>query len=183
MVTNIDTALVFYRDLLGFRSDYIQPITAYFMHVILPQPPSRRRTRTHHRRRSVLVRRCRQAHRIRILRWGGIRSHWVILLHHTPSDILVEYGWAASRWMTRTLAVQEMTSVGSFWGHHDCSTAWGGPPPMLLLDVVRAPLQATRMRRSARRGISLQVGLSVHRQGRRRPAVFLAVSGNRPVRQ
>ena len=35
MVTNIDTALAFYRDLLGFRiSDYIRkPITAYFLHV------------------------------------------------------------------------------------------------------------------------------------------------------
>ena len=35
MVTNIDAALAFYRDLLGFRiSDYMrEPITAYFLHV------------------------------------------------------------------------------------------------------------------------------------------------------
>ena len=35
MVTNVDTALAFYRDLLGFRiSDFVRgPVTGYFMHV------------------------------------------------------------------------------------------------------------------------------------------------------
>ena len=37
---------------------------------------------------------------------------------HTPSDILVEYGWGGAEVDDATWQPQEMTTVGSYWGHH-----------------------------------------------------------------
>ena len=51
---------------------------------------------------------------------------------HTPSDILVEYGWGGLEVDDATWQPQEMTSVASFWGHHGLFDGMGpdGPPPM-----------------------------------------------------
>ena len=45
---------------------------------------------------------------------------------HTPSDILVEYGWGGAEVDDATWQPHEMTSVASFWGHHGLFEAIGG---------------------------------------------------------
>jgi hypothetical protein len=61
---------------------------------------------------------------------------------HTPSDILVEYGWGGVEVDDATWQPQEMKSAASFWGHHGLFDALGGHgPPMPPPDVMRAPVQ------------------------------------------
>ena len=139
MVTNVDTALAFYRDLLGFRvSDFVRgPLTGYFMHVnprhhslALFEAPF---NGMHHlmvelysfddvgqgyelpsatRRRSSP-------------RSGATRTMVTSFYMHTPSDILVEYGWGGVEVDDATWQPHEMTSVGSFRGHHGLFDALG----------------------------------------------------------
>ena len=61
---------------------------------------------------------------------------------HTPSDILVEYGWGGVEVDDATWQPSEMTTVASFWGHHGLFDAMGpdGAPPMPRRKQ-RAPLQ------------------------------------------
>jgi hypothetical protein len=66
----------------------------------------------------------------------------------TPSDILVEYGWGGREVDDATWQSQEMTTVGSFWGHQglfdslaDAPPPGGAPPPIPNPGVRRAPLQ------------------------------------------
>ena len=61
---------------------------------------------------------------------------------HTPSDILVEYGWGGVEVDDATWRPQEMSSVASFWGHHGLFDAMGpdGPPAMSAPDLIRAPV-------------------------------------------
>jgi 2,3-dihydroxybiphenyl 1,2-dioxygenase len=156
MVTDIDAALGFYRDLLGFRiSDFIRtPITAYFLHtnarhhsVALFQAPH---TGMHH----LMVELYSfddvgQGYDIalgekeKIVATMGRHPNDLItsFYMHTPSDILVEYGWGGLEVDDANWQPQEMKSVASFWGHHGLFDALGGPPPMPPLDVIRAPVQ------------------------------------------
>jgi len=158
MVTNIDTALSFYRDLLGFRiSDYIRkPITAYFLHVnarhhslALFEAPH---TGMHH----LMVELYSfddvgQGYDIalgendRIVATLGRHPNDLVtsFYMHTPSDILVEYGWGGVEVNDATWQPSEMSSVASFWGHHGLFDAMGpdGPPHMPSTQGVRAPLQ------------------------------------------
>jgi catechol 2,3-dioxygenase-like lactoylglutathione lyase family enzyme len=158
MVTNIDTALAFYCDLLGFRvSDYIRkPITAYFFHtnarhhsIALFEAPH---TGMHH----LMVELYSfddvgQGYDIalgdkeKIVATLGRHPNDLItsFYMHTPSDILVEYGWGGLEVDDATWQPQEMKTVASFWGHHGLFDGMGpnGPPPMPPLDVTRAPVQ------------------------------------------
>jgi 2,3-dihydroxybiphenyl 1,2-dioxygenase len=159
MVTSIDTALPFYRDLLGFKiSDFIRkPITAYFLHanprhhsVALFEGPH---TGMHH----LMVELYSfddvgQGYDIalgekeRIVATLGRHPNDLVtsFYMHTPSDILVEYGWGGAEVDDATWQPQEMTTVGSYWGHHGLFEAIGGdaaPPPMPTMAGQRAPLQ------------------------------------------
>jgi hypothetical protein len=75
----------------------------------------------------------------------------------TPSPLLVEYGWGGREVDDATWQPEEMTSVGSLWGHQGLFESLGdGPPPadappMPPQPARRAPLQVmdgnyTRMR-------------------------------------
>jgi hypothetical protein len=61
---------------------------------------------------------------------------------HTPSDILVEYGWGGLEVDDATWQPQEMSTVASYWGHHGLfdGMAPDGPPPIQTQEG-RAPLQ------------------------------------------
>ncbi len=155
MVTDIDAALGFYRDLLGFRiSDFIRTsITAYFLHtnarhhsVALFQAPH---TGMHH----LMVELYSfddvgQGYDIalgekeKIVATMGRHPNDLItsFYMHTPSDILVEYGWGGVEVDAATWQPQEMKSAVSFWGHHGLFDALGAPPPAPT-EVRRAPVQ------------------------------------------
>jgi 2,3-dihydroxybiphenyl 1,2-dioxygenase len=158
MVTDIEPALAFYRDLLGFRiSDFIRtPLSAYFLHanarhhsLALFQAPH---TGMHH----LMVELYSfddvgQGYDIalgdkeKIVATLGRHPNDLItsFYMHTPSDILVEYGWGGLEVDDATWQPQEMKTVASFWGHHGLFDGMGpnGPPPMPPLDVTRAPVQ------------------------------------------
>jgi 2,3-dihydroxybiphenyl 1,2-dioxygenase len=158
MVTDMDASLAFYRDLLGFRiSDYVvKPITAYFLHVnarhhslALFQAPQ---TGMHHlmvelysfddvgQGYDIAL-----GERERVVATLGRHPNDLVtsFYMHTPSDILIEYGWGGLEVDDATWQPQEMKSVASFWGHHGLFDGMGpdGPPPMPPLDVTRAPVQ------------------------------------------
>ncbi len=158
MVTDIDTALPFYRDLLGFRiSDYIrQPITAYFLHVN-PRHHSLALFQAPHVGMHHLM--------VELYSFDDVGQGYDIALGEkdriaatlgrhpndlmtsfylrTPSDILLEYGWGGREVDDATWQPQEMTTVASFWGHHGLFDGFGpdGPPPMPPAKLARAPLQ------------------------------------------
>jgi 2,3-dihydroxybiphenyl 1,2-dioxygenase len=163
IVPRIDVALAFYRDLLGFRvSDFIRaPVTAYFLHVnprhhslALVQGP---KSAMHH----LLV---------ELYSFDDVGQGYDIALSgqdrvaaklgrhpndlmtsfytRTPSDMLVEYGWGGRDVNDGTWQPEEMTTVGSFWGHQglfdslaDPPSAGAAPPPPMLTPVRRAPVQ------------------------------------------
>ena len=157
-VTSIDTALPFYCDLLGFRiSDYVrQPITAYFLHanprhhsVALFEAPH---TGMHH----LMVELYSfddvgQGYDIalgekdRIVATLGRHPNDLVtsFYMHTPSDILIEYGWGGLEVDDATWQPSEMTTVASYWGHQGLFDAMGpdGSPHMPAQEGQRAPLQ------------------------------------------
>ena len=162
MVPCIDAALAFYRDLLGFRiSDFIrQPITAYFLHVnprhhsvALVEAPH---SGMHHlmvelysfddvgQGYDIAV-----GHRERIAATLGRHPNDLITSFYlrSPSDILIEYGWGGREVDDATWQPQEMTTIGSFWGHDGLFNSLGddGPPPppfpLAPPEARRAPLQ------------------------------------------
>jgi 2,3-dihydroxybiphenyl 1,2-dioxygenase len=167
MVPRIDTALPFYRDLLGFRiSDYIRaPIRAYFLHV----------NPRHHSLALFESGRGGMHHlMIELYSFDDVGQGYDIALGEqqqivatlgrhpndfvtsfymrTPSDILVEYGWGGREVDDATWQPSEMTSVGSFWGHHGLFDSLaddarsgdrpaGDRPPQAASENRRAPLQ------------------------------------------
>ncbi len=162
MAPSIDKLLPFYRDLLGFRiSDYIrQPVTAYFLHVnprhhslALFEGP---RSGMHH----LMVElysfddvgqgydiALGEKQRV-VATLGRHPNDFVTSFYvRTPSEMLVEYGWGGREVDDATWQPQEMTDVGSFWGHHGLfdSLADGAPPPprppAAAKEAPRAPLQ------------------------------------------
>jgi 2,3-dihydroxybiphenyl 1,2-dioxygenase len=155
MVTNVDTALAFYRDLLDFRiSDFIRgPMTGYFMHV-----------NPRHHSLALFEAPFNGMHHLMVELYSfddvgqgydialGEKEKIVATLGrhpndlvtsfymHTPSDILVEYGWGGVEVDDATWQPHEMKSVGSFWGHHGLFDALGAPPPEPP-ETKRAPVQ------------------------------------------
>jgi len=155
MVTNVDTALAFYRDVLGFRiSDFVRgPLTGYFLHV-----------NPRHHSLALFEAPFNGMHHLMVELYSfddvgqgydialGEQEKIVATLGrhpndlvtsfymHTPSDILVEYGWGGVEVDDATWQPHEMTSVGSFWGHHGLFDALGAPPPEPP-ETRRAPVQ------------------------------------------
>ena len=155
MVPNVDVALAFYRDVLDFRiSDFIRgPLTGYFLHV-----------NPRHHSLALFEAPFNGMHHLMLELYSfddvgqgydialGEREKIVATLGRhpndlvtsfymrTPSDILVEYGWGGVEVDDATWQPQEMTSVGSFWGHHGLFEALGAPPPSPT-EVRRAPVQ------------------------------------------
>ena len=209
-VTSLAASLPFYCDLLGFRiSDYIRaPINAYFLHanprhhsVALFEAPH---AGMHHLMVELFsFDDVGQGYDIalgekdRIVATLGRHPNDLVTSFyvHTPSDILVEYGWGGREVDDATWQPVEMNSVASFWGHHGLFEAVAGDGPAAdrpmspSPDVQRAPLAGDgRQLPAAERRVPLvgfgqSEGLSRHRQtGPVCPTVFVAVNGNRPVR-
>jgi len=164
MVPDVDAALAFYRDLLGFRiSDFIRaPVTAYFMHV----------NPRHHSLAIVQGPGCAMHHlmmelysfddvgqgydlaqsqpdRVAVKLGRHPNDLMTSFYMRTPSDFLVEYGWGGLDVDDATWQPVEMTTVGSFWGHQGLFESIGDgpppgdapPPPMPAAKARRAPLQ------------------------------------------
>jgi 2,3-dihydroxybiphenyl 1,2-dioxygenase len=160
VVPRIDAALAFYCDLLGFRiSDYMrQPIAAYFLHVnprhhsvALVEGP---RSAMHH----LMVELysfddvgqgydiARGSGRVTATLGRHPNDLMTSFYMRSPSDFLVEYGWGGREVDDATWQPQEMTTIGSFWGHDGLFNSLGGdgPPPQFPLappEARRAPLQ------------------------------------------
>ncbi len=155
----IDTALAFYRDLLGFRiSDFIRtPIAAYFLHVnprhhslALIEGPN---SAMHHLMMELYSFddvgqtydiALGDPNRIAATLGRHPNDFMTSFYMHTPSDILVEYGWGGRDVDDTNWQPVEMTGVGSFWGHHGLfdTLAGDGPAPVMpTTQVRRAPLQ------------------------------------------
>ena len=172
MVPQVGPVLAFYCDLLGFRvSDYIRaPVTAYFLHV-----------NARHHSLAIVEGPGRAAHHLLVelysfddvgqcydlmqrdegqiaARLGRHPNDLMMSFYmRTPSPLLVEYGWGGPEVDDATWQPEEMTSVGSLWGHQGLFESLGdGPPPadappMPPQPARRAPLHVmdgnyTRMR-------------------------------------
>jgi 2,3-dihydroxybiphenyl 1,2-dioxygenase len=165
VVPDIDAALHFYRDLLGFRiSDYIRaPARVYFMHVN-PRHHSLAlfdggRSAMHHlmielysfddvgQGYDVAL-----GQRERIAVTLGRHPNDLITSFYmrTPSDILVEYGWGGREVDDATWQASELASPASFWGHQGLFESLAGgdeahhaphPAPAAPVEAPRAPLQ------------------------------------------
>ena len=143
MMPEIDAALTFYRDLLGFRiTDFMgPPVSLYFMHVntrhhslAIAQGP---RSRMHHlmmefyslddvgQSYDIAQREDRVA-----VKFGRHPNDFMTSFYmRTPSNFLIEHGWGGREVSTGWQPV-ELKSVGSFWGHQGLFESLGeGPPP------------------------------------------------------
>jgi 2,3-dihydroxybiphenyl 1,2-dioxygenase len=141
-VQDIEAARAFYCELLGFKvSDYMRtPIPAYFLHVngrhhsvaIVGAPGNG----MHHLMVEFfslddvgqgydMVR----AEPERIAAKLGRHPNDLMLSYYmrTPGDILVECGWGGREVDDATWQPEEMTSVGSMWGHQGLFEALGDP--------------------------------------------------------
>jgi 2,3-dihydroxybiphenyl 1,2-dioxygenase len=163
MTPDIDAALAFYRELLGFRiSDFIRtPVAAYFLHVnsrhhslAMFQGPQ---SRMHHlmvelysfddvgRGYDIALS---EPNRV-VAKLGRHPNDYMTSFYmHTPSDILLEYGWGGREVDDATWKPVEMTSVASFWGHQGLFEDLAkdappdqAPPPMPVTGEGSAPLQ------------------------------------------
>jgi 2,3-dihydroxybiphenyl 1,2-dioxygenase len=155
-VPDIDAALAFYKDLLGFRiSDFmVAPLKAYFMHVnprhhsvALVGAPVRS---MHH----LLVEYYQlddvgqgydllQSTPEKIVATLGRHPNDLMTSYYmrTPSELYVECGWGGREVDDATPPV-EMASVGSFWGHKGLFEGIGAPPSAVPdIPNRRAPVQ------------------------------------------
>ena len=161
VVPDINAALDFYRDLLGFRiSDFIRtPVSAYFLHVnprhhslALVEGP---KSAMHHLMMELYsFDDVGQGYDIALAEQDRVAAKlgrhpndlMTSFYTRTPSDILVEYGWGGREVDDATWQPHEMTTVGSFWGHQglfetlaDAPPSGSEPPPSI--PARRAPLQ------------------------------------------
>jgi len=179
MVPDIDAALGFYRDLLGFQvSDFIrEPICAYFMHVnarhhSLALVAGPKRLMHHLMVELYSFDDVGQGHDIaqsvadRIaVKLGRHPNDWMTSFYaRTPSDILIEYGWGGREIDEAAWQPEEMTTVGSYWGHQGLFESIGQmvgplppgaepPPPMPTPPIRRAPVQVLEGNYERMRGV------------------------------
>ncbi len=146
MVPDIDAALGFYRDLLGFRiSDYIGgPPRVYFMHV----NPRHHSLAMFEGDRSAMHHLMIELYSFDDVGQGydialGAQDRIAVTLGRhpndlitsfymrTPSDILLEYGWGGREVDDATWQVSELKNPASFWGHRGLfeSLVGGDAPP------------------------------------------------------
>lgn len=160
-VQDINAALAFYRDLLGFRiSDYcLAPIKAYFLHVnprhhsiALVEAPVN--AMNHLMVELFSLDDVGQGYdlalmnREQIVATLGRHSNDLMtsFYMHTPSEFYVEYGWGGRDVDDATWQPQQLETLASFWGHDGLFRAVNGadPPPLDLRPdarPMRAPVQ------------------------------------------
>src|SRR3974390_450233 len=163
IMPEIDAALTFYRDLLGFRiTDFMgPPVSLYFMHVnsrhhslAIAQGSS---NRMHHLMmefyslddvgQSYDI--AQQEDRV-VVKFGRHPNDFMTSFYmRTPSEFLIQHGWGG-REVTPGWQPAELKSAGSFWGHQGLFEPIGegpvssdAPPPPLMPtpEPNRAPVQ------------------------------------------
>jgi 2,3-dihydroxybiphenyl 1,2-dioxygenase len=163
LVPDIDAALAFYRDLLGFQiSDFMgPPVSLYFMHVntrhhslAIAQAP---RSGMHHLMMEFYsLDDVGQSYDIgqgenRVaVKFGRHSNDFMTSFYmRTPSEFLIEHGWGG-REVSPGWQPVELKSVGSFWGHQGLFESLGEgpvssdappPPPMPTPEPNWAPVQ------------------------------------------
>jgi len=166
MVPDIDAALRFYLDVLGFGiSDYIRdPVCAYFTHVngrhhSLALVAGPKRLMHHLMVELYSLDDVGQGYDLAQERERGVavklgrhpNDFMTSFYTRSPSDILVEYGWGGREIDEATWQPREMTTVLSHWGHQGLFESIGEmvgppspgvepPPPMPPAPIRRAPV-------------------------------------------
>jgi 2,3-dihydroxybiphenyl 1,2-dioxygenase len=161
-VPDIDAALRFYRDLLGFQiTDFMgPPVSVYFMHVnsrhhslAIAQAPH---THVHHLMMEFYslddvgqsYDLAQQDDRVAV-KFGRHGNDFMTSFYmRTPSDFLIEHGWGG-REVAADWQPVELKSLASFWGHQGLFESLGDAPPpdapphppMLAPEPNNAPLQ------------------------------------------
>jgi len=161
-VQDLNAALMFYRDLLGFRiSDYsLAPIKAYFLHVnsrhhsiALVEAPVN--VLNHLMVELYSLDDVGQGYdlalmdREKIVATLGRHSNDFMTSFYTrtPSEFFVEYGWGGRDVDDATWQPHEVDTLASFWGHDGLVRAVGGEDPPLEIrhdaqnQQRRAPVQ------------------------------------------
>lgn len=162
VVPDIDAALRFYRDLLGFQiTDFMgPPVSLYFMHVnsrhhslAIAQGPH---SAMHHLMMEFYslddvgqsYDLAQQEDRVAV-KFGRHPNDFMTSFYmRTPSDFLIEHGWGG-REVGADWQPVELKSVASFWGHQGLFESLGEapspdeapPPPMPAPEPNHAPLQ------------------------------------------
>ena len=144
VVPDIDAALTFYQDLLGFRiSDFIgPPISVYFMHVnprhhslALAQGS---RPRMHHLMMEFYslddvgqsYDMAQSEDRVAVKLGRHPNDFMTSYYMRTPASFLIEHGWGG-RQIGSDWKPTELKAVKSFWGHQGLFELLGdGPPPL-----------------------------------------------------
>ena len=161
-VPDIDAALPFYRDLLGFQiTDFMgPPVSVYFMHVnsrhhslAIAQASH---TRVHHLMMEFYslddvgqsYDLAQQEDRVAV-KFGRHGNDFMTSFYmRTPSQFLIEHGWGG-REVGPDWQPAELKSLASFWGHQGLFESLGEapppdaapPPPMPAPEPNHAPLQ------------------------------------------
>jgi 2,3-dihydroxybiphenyl 1,2-dioxygenase len=145
-VQDIEGALAFYRDLLGFRiSDYsLAPIKAYFLHanprhhsIALVEAPVN--VLNHLMVELYSLDDVGQGYdlalmdREKIVATLGRHSNDLMTSFYmrTPSEFFVEYGWGGRDVDDATWQPHQVDTLASFWGHDGLVRAVGGEDPPL----------------------------------------------------
>jgi 2,3-dihydroxybiphenyl 1,2-dioxygenase len=158
-VRNIDDAVPFYRDVLGFRlSDFmLRPFRAFFFHAN-PRHHSvafieTGRSATHHLMIECYnlddVGQCydlalREEGRIGVTLGRHINDEITSFYSNTPSGFMVEYGWGGRSIEPQTWQPQEVTWGPSMWGH---DRMWMTPEGRVEARNLRIEAAASGLRR------------------------------------
>jgi 2,3-dihydroxybiphenyl 1,2-dioxygenase len=158
-VTDIDDAVPFYRDVLGFRlSDYmVRPFKAYFFHAN-PRHHSiafieTGRSATHHLMVELYslddVGQCydlalAEEGRIGVTLGRHINDEVTSFYSHSPSGFMVEYGWGGRVIEVESWQPQEVTWGPSMWGHE---RLWMTPDKRAEARAIRVAAAASGLRK------------------------------------
>jgi 2,3-dihydroxybiphenyl 1,2-dioxygenase len=158
-VKNLDDAVPFYRDVLGFRlSDFmLRPFRAFFFHAN-PRHHSvafieTGRSATHHLMIECYnlddVGQCydlavREEGRVGVTLGRHINDEITSFYSNTPSGFMVEYGWGGRVIDTENWKEQEVTWGPSLWGH---DRMWMPPEGRVEARKIRVAAAATGLRK------------------------------------
>jgi 2,3-dihydroxybiphenyl 1,2-dioxygenase len=158
-VKNIDDAVPFYRDVLGFKlSDYmLRPFRAYFFHAN-PRHHSvafieTGRSATHHLMVECYnlddVGQCydlalRDEGRVGVTLGRHINDEITSFYSNSPSGFMFEYGWGGRSIEPQTWEPVEVTWGPSLWGH---DRMWMSPEDRVVARNLRIEAAATGLRR------------------------------------